>query len=104
MIIRPWLSQASQPFFMAVGFTRPHLPFSAPGKYGGLYDRERLPMPEYEYDPVGAPPYAVKRRGEIQQYTPVPEGDGVINDNLKRSLIRWKPAISPKNNPPNWNG
>jgi iduronate 2-sulfatase len=81
------LSQGDKPFFMAVGFARPHLPFSAPTKYWDLYDRDKVPMPEYEDDPVGAPPYAVKRRGEIQQYTPVPTGDEAFSDDLKRNLI-----------------
>ena len=81
------LSESAQPFFMAVGFARPHLPFSAPQKYWDLYDRKQVPLPEYEKDPVGAPPYAVKRRGEIEQYTPVPTGGEEFSEDLKRSLI-----------------
>lgn len=64
--------QDDQPFFLAVGFARPHLPFSVPKKYWDLYQPENLPMPTYEVAPEGAPSYAVKRDTEIDQYVPVP--------------------------------
>jgi len=31
------------PFFLAVGFWKPHAPFNAPTKYWGMYDRDLLP-------------------------------------------------------------
>ena len=74
------------PFFIAVGFVRPHLPFSVPKKYWDLYDPMMLPMPKYEGAPLGAPGVAVKRGGEITAYKPVPEKGG-IDDDLKRKLI-----------------
>ncbi|MDP6553232.1 MAG: sulfatase [Pirellulaceae bacterium] len=74
------------PFFIAVGFARPHLPFSAPKKYWDLYDPAMLPMPQNENLPVGAPAVAGKRGGEITNYKPVPE-KGEITNGLKRRLI-----------------
>lgn len=38
------LKQKSQPFFMGVGFFKPHLPFNAPKKYWDLYDRDSIPI------------------------------------------------------------
>ena len=35
----------SQPFFLGVGFRKPHLPFCAPKKYWDLYDRSKIQMP-----------------------------------------------------------
>lgn len=32
------------PFFLAVGFWKPHAPFNAPARYWDLYDRDRLPV------------------------------------------------------------
>ena len=74
------------PFFIAAGFVRPHMPFSAPQRYWDLYDPERLPMPQFEALPAGAPAVAGKRGGEIAAYKPVPE-NGKIDDALKRELI-----------------
>ena len=76
-----------QPFFMALGFMRPHLPFSAPKKYWDMYDPAELPMPEYEKDPEYAPGVAIKRGGEIDQFTPIPAGQYVYPDSLTRKLI-----------------
>jgi arylsulfatase A-like enzyme len=43
------------PFFLAVGYIRPHLPFITPAKYWRLYDRETLPLANNAYLPQGAP-------------------------------------------------
>lgn len=63
-----------QPFFLAVGFVKPHLPFCAPEKYWDLYDRSKLPMPMTKTVPQGAPNFAPKfSLGEINQYKPIPD-------------------------------
>ncbi|MEX0927886.1 MAG: sulfatase [Balneolales bacterium] len=40
------LSQDDEPWFFAVGFFKPHLPFAAPRHYFDLYDPDRIPEPE----------------------------------------------------------
>lgn len=74
------------PFFIAAGFVRPHLPFSAPRKYWDRHDPASLPMPVRAAFPDGAPEVAVKRGGEIAAYDPVPE-TGAIDAALARKLI-----------------
>lgn len=86
--LRKLSQKPEQPFFMALGFARPHLPFCAPKKYWDMYDPKNLPMPQFEEDPEGTPAFVVKRRGEMNQFFPVPEDDNEpFSDELKRNLI-----------------
>lgn len=57
-----------QPFFLAVGFWRPHLPFVAPRRYWDLYDPDAIPLPEPAAKPVDAPEIAIHASREIQGY------------------------------------
>src|SRR5438552_1866107 len=52
------LKEKGTPFFLAVGFLKPHLPFCAPKKYWDLYDPARFPLPGRRTAPDGAPPFA----------------------------------------------
>ncbi|MCC9656226.1 sulfatase [Rhodopirellula halodulae] len=82
------LDSEGTPFFIAAGFARPHLPFSAPKKYWDLYDPQTLPMPQHEQLPKDAPPVAGKRGGEITNYKPVPEkANAEFSEELKCDLI-----------------
>jgi iduronate 2-sulfatase len=62
--------QDGRPFFIAAGFVRPHLPFSAPKKYWDMHDPQKLPMPTFEEHPANSPKVAHKRGGEIIAYKP----------------------------------
>lgn len=46
-------SDASKPFFLAVGLIRPHLPFGAPKRYLDLYDGVELPAIPHAVKPDG---------------------------------------------------
>ncbi len=82
------LQKAEKPFFIAAGFVRPHLPFSAPKKYWDMHDPAKLPMTVNEKLPAGSPKVAHKRGGEIAAYDPVPERDDTaFPPELKRRLI-----------------
>jgi iduronate 2-sulfatase len=86
--------QPDRPFFIAVGFVKPHLPFCAPKKYWDLYDRNAFELAPRQTPPAGAPPYAPQSGGELRQYSGVPDS-GPIPDDLQRTLIHgYHAAIS----------
>ena len=55
---------SGSPFFLAVGFWKPHAPFNAPKRYWDLYDRARLPAPDPRR-PEGAPEIAFHDSREV---------------------------------------
>jgi len=72
------LQAANQPFFLAVGFRKPHLPFCAPRNYWDLYSREDIPLPASRQHPHQAPEYAIRSWKELEGYTDIP-ADGQLD-------------------------
>jgi iduronate 2-sulfatase len=79
-------SKSDQPWLMAVGFLKPHLPFVSPKKYWDLYDPNKIELAEYQQAPDGAPTYAPQNSGELRAYSNMPN-QGPIPDSLQRELI-----------------
>lgn len=79
------LKGMGKPWFLGVGFIKPHLPFVAPQRYWDLYQRSAFALPAREL-PVGAPSYAPQFGGELRQYMNIPQ-QGPLNDDLTRALI-----------------
>jgi iduronate 2-sulfatase len=78
--------ESGPPFFLAVGFVKPHLPFCAPKKYWDLHDPAKLQMPDRPRPPDGAPAFAPQFGGELRNYAGIPSS-GPIPDDLARTLI-----------------
>jgi len=74
------LKAKGQPFFLAVGFLKPHLPFVAPKKYWDLYNPDQIPRPAIDHLPTGAPPFAGHDNGELHSYTNIPPGNPIPED------------------------
>ncbi len=62
------LKEEDRPFFLSVGYYRPHLPFNAPGKYWDLYDRSKIPLAENQYVPEASLAYLVHGEAELRGY------------------------------------
>lgn len=78
--------KVGQPFFLVLGFVKPHLPFCAPKKYWDQHDPAAFNLASRTTPPEGAPPYAGKSLLELNQYTPVPEHPP-LHEELQRKLI-----------------
>ena len=62
------LAEKDQPFFLGVGFFKPHLPFNAPQKYWDLYDEEEIPLTPSPDIPENVHPASLHESGEFNQY------------------------------------
>ncbi len=80
------LSKDERPFFLAVGFFKPHLPFNAPRRYWDMYNRADIALADNPDAPVGAPRIAMHTFGELRAYQGVPK-KGAIPDEQARELI-----------------
>jgi len=66
------MSKAEKPFFMAIGFHKPHLPFIAPKKYWDLYKREEMVLASFQEHAKDGPEIAYHRSGELRNYPDIP--------------------------------
>jgi iduronate 2-sulfatase len=80
------LKKGDKPFFLAVGFHKPHLPFNAPKKYWDLYDFNKIKLPANYSQPASTPKQAFHKSGELRNYSGVPK-EGFVSDSLALKLL-----------------
>jgi len=75
----------NQPFFLAVGFHKPHLPFIAPKKYFDLYDRDKIALATNPFPPFNAPKFATYNWNDLRHYYGIPDV-GPVSEEQAREL------------------
>ena len=78
------IAKNKQPFFLAVGLVKPHLPFVAPKKYWDLYDPSKIQLATNPFKPKNAPDYSILPGDELRMYHGIPNGH--LPDDLARQL------------------
>ena len=66
------LAKDGKPFFFAVGFSKPHLPFVAPKKYWDLYKRDQMPLAPFQQQAKNSPGLAYHTAAELYAYSDIP--------------------------------
>ena len=86
-------ASAGEPFFLAVGFVKPHLPFAAPKRYWDLHDRAALALPEDRVRPAGASelPYLYS---ELRSYHGIPDDLQLSQEAIRELLHGYRAAVS----------
>lgn len=62
------LSKNEQPFYLALGYFRPHLPFAVPKKYWDLYHKDSLPLASNPFVPERSPIMSMNSMYELRGY------------------------------------
>ncbi len=79
------IAKKPEPFFLAVGFAKPHLPFVSPKKYWDLYDPAKIQLAPNPYHPEDAPEWALTNSNEVRNYQGMPT-KGKFDDTIARQL------------------
>lgn len=81
------LQKGKQPFFLAVGFYKPHLPFNAPKKYWDLYEGVKIPPANNNFPPRNSNThYCLNESPELTTHYPWPEGPGIVGAENAKDL------------------
>lgn len=94
LAMRELADKPQQPFFLAVGFANPHVPWVAPKKYWDLYRQQDMPLPENNYAPRNAPGFAASSGADFYWYAGVPRDRKIAPEFGRRCLHGYLAAIS----------
>ncbi|KLU05610.1 Choline-sulfatase [Rhodopirellula islandica] len=86
------LGKSDEPFFLAMGYIRPHLAWIAPKKYWDMHDPAKLPVLTDQELPKNSPAYAMHNNSELTHYVdlmqlPKPWDDRVVEPENARHLM-----------------
>jgi iduronate 2-sulfatase len=80
-------SKSNKPFFLAIGYNKPHLPFNAPKKYWDMYDPNKIALANNPFLPQNATEYTSYNYGELRNYYGIPKDNKTLSNDLARQLI-----------------
>jgi iduronate 2-sulfatase len=88
------LKNSTTPFFLAIGFKKPHLPFVAPKKYWDLYDRSKISLSGYQQKSENGPEVSYHNSGEMRSFNDIiPQDDSGKKGALKISEGKQRELI-----------
>ncbi|WP_309395918.1 sulfatase [Cerasicoccus maritimus] len=76
----------AKPFFFAVGFKKPHLPFVAPKKYWDMIKPDMIQLAPFQERAEGSPDMAYHNFGELRSYSDIAQR-GPVSAAKQRELI-----------------
>jgi len=80
------LRELEAPFFLAVGFLKPHLPFNAPERYWNLYDPDNFKLPITYSQSLDGAPLNLFYMAELRQFSGIPT-EGPLEEAQALNLI-----------------
>ena len=88
--VGPAARSGEKPFFVAVGFHRPHLPFDFPESFLQHYPESSIRIPDNEYAPVDMPYVAWYPYEELREYADIAKLNlsGAINTTIPDQVVK----------------
>ncbi len=86
-------SLKNKPFFLGVGFQKPHLPFVAPKKYWDMYNPATIQLPDTT-KPQPIPAYAFNNSGELKLYADFPSNGKLKPEEYTKMLHGYYASVT----------
>ena len=88
------LAAGSKPFFLSVGFHKPHLPFVAPKRYWDLYDRDKIALAPFQEHSKNAVEIAYHTSGELRSYSNMPDTGDFPTEQQAELIHGYRACVS----------
>ena len=83
-----------RPFFLGVGFVKPHAPYVAPKKYFDLYDLDEIELPANNQLPLHGTPLAHNDSKEVRGYLRFPNSGPVKEKTQREVILAYNACVS----------
>ena len=83
--MKEMVKNKDKPFFLALGFKKPHLNWTCPKKYWDMYDRDKIPMASEVNAPTNGAAMGLHASFELRTRAGIPK-TGPLGEDLSRTL------------------